>query len=366
MSTPIHLHKKHDPCYPRGIARYKPGAEAMSNSIINQDQKPRNYRITSTSNHVIRLYPELWKQIGLEESIALLQIDYWIATEGLERKEFPGRWVKMSAATMQARAFGNWSVRKTQRIIHRLVHDEYLFSFAFDAPADATPYYSLNDAKISSLEGITLLTENIRHSFHYVTPTPEDSPPPATPQPPTPTESPHPTGTLLDVFNQTIDKFDVGYDKFIAPHVSSDVGTPYIYKDLVEDSDLEDSGVSRAPRVTSPPPPDLHILDEEPSENQNWMDFCRDIARVCMMDFDANQGRILRTAKKLWKGGNGYTRSDLITFAQWWPLHDWRGQKGEFPTPELIAELILQALEWSSTQAENRRNRYISNNIVQY
>lgn len=142
----------------------------MSDPIINQDPKPRNYRISSTNNHVMRLYPALWEQIGLEESIALLQIDYWITNDGFERDEYPGtRWIKMSAATMQARAFGDWSIRKTQRILRRLVRDGYLLSFAFDAPSDATPYYALNDAELNTLDGITLLAGIIQPYFHYVT-----------------------------------------------------------------------------------------------------------------------------------------------------------------------------------------------------
>lgn len=68
----------------------------------------------------------------------------------------------------------------------------------------------------------------------------------------------------------------------------------------------------------------------------------RELADVCGMDFQANKGRLLREAKLLTAAARPPAAGDLRAHYQapgaWWWKHDWRGKKGERPTPQAIRE----------------------------
>jgi hypothetical protein len=66
------------------------------------------------------------------------------------------------------------------------------------------------------------------------------------------------------------------------------------------------------------------------------------LADVCRMDLQVNRGRLFREAKALSVADPPPT-PDLIqqhygTAEAYWQLHDWRGQRGEFPTPATLRE----------------------------
>ena len=57
-----------------------------------------------------------------------------------------------------------------------------------------------------------------------------------------------------------------------------------------------------------------------------------------------NAGRLAKPSKELLVAG--YLPEQVKTFyspGDWWYTHDWRGQKGQPPTPEQILETIAQA-----------------------
>lgn len=68
----------------------------------------------------------------------------------------------------------------------------------------------------------------------------------------------------------------------------------------------------------------------------------RELAEVCGMDFQANKGRLLREAKQLTAAACPPAAGDLRAHYQapdaWWWKHDWRGKKGQRPTPAAIRE----------------------------
>ena len=66
-----------------------------------------------------------------------------------------------------------------------------------------------------------------------------------------------------------------------------------------------------------------------------------ELARVTGFDAKMHGGRLGRSASKLVKAGY---LPELVEInyspGGWWYTHDWRGQKGEMPTPEQIVETI--------------------------
>jgi hypothetical protein len=107
-------------------------------------------------------------------------------------------------------------------------------------------------------------------------------------------------------------------------------------------------------------------------KHADWNDFCRLLADVCQIDFEANQGKIRKIASRLWRNGRGYTATDLKLFKTWWYKSDWRGVKGDLPTLQNVSELIRAAVE-TPTEPEKRERqvqRYIGNDeyadIIRY
>lgn len=95
----------------------------------------------------------------------------------------------------------------------------------------------------------------------------------------------------------------------------------------VDPSDIVDLSPSRATRRT--PSPAFAVA--------------RALAVVTGMDFDLNQGRLLREAKVLLsKGDAAVVCAALDEYyaapASWWSTHDWRGKRGQAPTPQAIRE----------------------------
>ena len=83
-----------------------------------------------------------------------------------------------------------------------------------------------------------------------------------------------------------------------------------------------------------------------------------ELARVTGFDAKMHGGRLGRSASKLVKAGY---LPELVEInyspGGWWYTHDWRGQKGEMPTPEQIVETIGRLVH---TPAVNGQNGHIT------
>jgi hypothetical protein len=76
-----------------------------------------------------RICPELAKEIGLSESILLLQYEFWIATEGEEKD---GQlWVRKTIREIKE-VFSFWGTSTINRLINNLVDKHYMISDALD------------------------------------------------------------------------------------------------------------------------------------------------------------------------------------------------------------------------------------------
>jgi hypothetical protein len=82
------------------------------------------------------------------------------------------------------------------------------------------------------------------------------------------------------------------------------------------------------------------------------------LAEVCRMDFDANRGRLFREAELLAKATPTPTPEAIRQHygpRGWWRAHDWRGRKGEQPTPGAIRETWARVIQKSESRDEQIR-----------
>lgn len=103
-----------------------------------------------------RIYPQLAKEIGLDESLLLLQLEFWLIT-------YPGKscdgkkWIFKSVRDIRE-TFCFWGVATIQRTIQSL-EDQQLIETRQDLnerEGDTTRWFTLNPAALSRLQSISL------------------------------------------------------------------------------------------------------------------------------------------------------------------------------------------------------------------
>jgi DNA-binding PadR family transcriptional regulator len=116
------------------------------------------YKIYTPTNDptMLRIIPILANQIGLDDSIVLLQIEYWISITKLLRD---GKyWTYQSLRDMREKAFTWWSIQTISRIISRLEENELIFVGNYNKHAyDKTHWFSLNPKGLSRLKDVIIM-----------------------------------------------------------------------------------------------------------------------------------------------------------------------------------------------------------------
>lgn len=100
-----------------------------------------------------RICPELAVEIGLNESIVLLQMEFWLATEG---KEHGGHlWVRKPEREIQ-RTFPFWGVATVHRTIETLVKKTFVVKNENldDGPGKGAGWFRFNESALHSLRSV--------------------------------------------------------------------------------------------------------------------------------------------------------------------------------------------------------------------
>ena len=109
----------------------------------------------TTANEItnLRIIPQLSAEIGFNESIMLLQIEYWLRKT---KHCFDGKyWIYKSVRTMRRDWFPFWSIQTINRIIEKLLTDGYLAEGNYNERAyDQTRWFTLNPEKLKTLKSI--------------------------------------------------------------------------------------------------------------------------------------------------------------------------------------------------------------------
>ena len=102
-----------------------------------------------------RINPALAVEIGLNESIVLLQIEYWIS---VSQHFIDGqRWTYQSVREMQKKVFPFWSIATINRTVQSLLQKGYIIEGNFNkSKYDKTRWFALNFEKLSELKSIAI------------------------------------------------------------------------------------------------------------------------------------------------------------------------------------------------------------------
>lgn len=115
---------------------------------------PIRKRIFTTNDpHQMRIYKELAEEIGFEESVVFLQIEYLISISKNIRDG--SYWTFQSLRELRKNYFPWWSITTISRIIKELENQKLLIIGSFNKlKSDQTPWYSINEVGISKLKSI--------------------------------------------------------------------------------------------------------------------------------------------------------------------------------------------------------------------
>lgn len=111
---------------------------------------------TAKDHQVLRIVPELAAAVGLNESILLMQLAFWIKTSNNLRD---GQWwTFQSVRDMQKKAFNFWSVATINRTAKSLAKMGYIIiESKYNAHKyDKTRWFALNISKLSQFDFLTI------------------------------------------------------------------------------------------------------------------------------------------------------------------------------------------------------------------
>lgn len=102
-----------------------------------------------------RINPALAKEIGLNESLILLQIEFWIS---ISKNFYDGRyWTYQSVRDMKEKTFPFWSIATINRAVNKLIDEKYLIEGNYNKKKyDKTRWFALNPTKINELKSISM------------------------------------------------------------------------------------------------------------------------------------------------------------------------------------------------------------------
>ena len=117
--------------------------------------KNTNTRIFTLNELSLRLSPALADEIGLNESIMLLQIEYWISISDHSFDDH--RWTYQSVRQMQEKAFAFWSIATISRTAKSLLDKGLIIEGNYNKKTyDNTRWFALNYKELSKLTSIMI------------------------------------------------------------------------------------------------------------------------------------------------------------------------------------------------------------------
>lgn len=127
------------------------------------DKKPYKIYVEHDAT-VLRVYPALAREIGLNESMMLLQIDFWVSiSTALENDGHP--WTYQSVSEMREKAFPFWSRDTINRIVNSLIKKGLVVVGNYNQKKyDKTRWLRLDYEQLGELSSIKVGSDSLSDS----------------------------------------------------------------------------------------------------------------------------------------------------------------------------------------------------------
>jgi len=260
----------------------------------------------------LQVLPSLANALGLNESIVLQQVHYWLenARKGKNKAKFKeGKyWVYNSYPKWKKSNFPFWSVATIKRIFLNLENQKYLLSAQFSGN-NRQKWYSINYEKVDELEASLEIPSGQNEPMEQPKVIPSNS------------------SKCTDASGQN---------------------DPVLNRNLTE------------------------ITTETTTENNKFTNDIKKtmvyvLSQVTGMDESLNYGRLAKDAKELHKAG--YSAADISKVfgkkSAWYKKH-WKGRKGDKPTTGDIRSLIKELVHTEHCGCEDCRRRYVEGEFSEF
>lgn len=274
--------------------------------------RPRIRLLIPNDPHPMRIERDLAQEIGLNESIVLLQLEYLITIGNNERD---GRmWTYQSLQDLHEIYFPWWSVMTISRIVKSLEEKQLIIIGNYNKLGyDRTQWYALNDEGIARLSSVLLHTDAIYQIDKSV----------------------YQNGKSI------YQNDDIDPNKMINGTQQIDTTIP--------------KSTQRLPESVS-----------EPKKPKPLDDLSRALFELCLVDPDLASGPMLTRMRKTYKGlrAKEVTQVDVRErfTAYWYSDDNWMARKAreagrnpEPPTPEQVSSEWQKAMAWKPAKKPNVR-----------
>jgi DNA-binding PadR family transcriptional regulator len=114
----------------------------------------------SNPGPTLRIQPDLAEEIGFNEHIAFLQLEFLVATRGTEREGHA--WLRISLRELRTCGLAFWSVSKISRVLGEL-EQRGLIKTASDPRdrTDTTKWYAISPEGVSRLRSVKVVSEEV-------------------------------------------------------------------------------------------------------------------------------------------------------------------------------------------------------------
>jgi len=274
--------------------------------MADQAKSEKNRMFIINEPNAPRLSPALAVEIGLVESVLLLQIEFWIAISQHYRDGH--MWTYQSLEDIHE-TFPFWSTSTINRALHRLVEMELITVGNFNHSAyDRTRWFTLNEVGLARLQSIRLISINESSS--------------------TPTcKSP--------------------FAKLANGSSQNDTTIP----ETTTETTTEITENARVPRARDAPVPDNGTTSLSPPDAlfQEIMTVCQHTDHTIT---PAIARHISAAAERL--AAQGATPEDVRLFPTWWATY-WKGRNGNPIEPRNVMEEWGRFTAWRNQQTEVER-----------
>lgn len=273
---------------------------------------PRFYVIHDPT--VLRIIPALATEIGFNESIVIMQLEYLVSISNTEIKDGK-HWTYQSVRDLKENFFPFWSIATINRTIKSLEEKELIFTGNYNKKRyDKTRWFSINYDRCNELDSISVnypsehtLLQNETHSNQNGTHSNQNE----TTIPETTTE----TTTNIKELQPSAGISLIEWQE--------------------QQKKLQEEKKKNVPQTP-------HGLMVEALRQVTEMD----------MKLDTNAGRIVRASKQLREAG--YTYKDVEEFGRKWK-QDWRYQKNK--KPPVLTTIIAEIKQVEREDSVEERKR---------
>ncbi len=280
-------------------------------------QRPR--LLTFNDPHPMRIDRDLAKEIGLNESIVLLQLEYLISISGNERD---GRmWTYQSLTDLHETYFPWWSLMTIQRTLKSLEKNGLIIVGNYNKLGyDRTQWFALNEEGINKLHSVAIYQND----------------------------------TSMYQNDKSIYQFvEMDHNKLINGSEQNDTTIPEITHKNTQREDVSANATApRAPRKKT---------DKQAPKETTPIAVIKALANACQIDRDlaSKETHIIlaNAAERLYKAGKGKDQTDeqiaetIRYVGSYFMKNDWRGKKGEPPTPGQLLDIWKRAIDARQTAA---------------